>query len=162
MAQFAAWLREEHGLDWPDNLWVGTSITSAATLGRVRELAKVGAPVMFLSVEPLWEMVSFKKNLSEYPAIRWLLLGGESDQGENRAHEFRLEWARDILRECREADVAFFLKQLGSNVTENGRTLDFGKGHAGDWERWPVDLRVRELPPEAYVAPAPVVGEASR
>ena len=39
--------------DWPDNVWIGTSVESQKYLPRARVLAAVPAKVRFLSVEPL-------------------------------------------------------------------------------------------------------------
>ena len=41
------------GQNWPDNVWIGTSVESQKYLPRARVLAQVPAKVRFLSVEPL-------------------------------------------------------------------------------------------------------------
>lgn len=41
--------------------------------------------------------------------------------------------------------VPFFLKQLGAVVTYNGTPMSFGDSHAGSWDEWPKEFRVREL-----------------
>jgi protein gp37 len=154
MAEFSRWLREERGISWPENLWAGTSITTKATLGRVRDLERVGAAVAFLSVEPQWEEVSIGRTLEACPSVRWVINGGESDQGEAKAHEFKLEWARSIMNDCRKAGIPMFMKQFGSGATQNGKPLGLKDKHGGEWDEWPPlgagDLRVRELPAEAY------------
>lgn len=45
--------------------------------------------------------------------IDWVIIGGESGPG---ARPFDLDWARDLVRQCRRAGVAPFVKQLGANV----------------------------------------------
>jgi protein gp37 len=50
-----------------------------------------------------------------------------------------LDWVRDIRDRCRSAGVALFVKQMGS-AWARGRT----KGN--DMDRWPPDLRIREMP----------------
>ena len=59
---------------------------------------------------------------------------------------FDLAWARDILRQCREAGVACFVKQMGAKPFENGAPLKLADPHGGDWSEWAKDLRVREMP----------------
>jgi hypothetical protein len=35
---------------------------------------------------------------------------------------------------------------LGSAVTQEGVKLKCGQGHHGDWDAWPLRLRVRQMP----------------
>lgn len=82
--------------------------------------------------------------------IDWVIVGGESGP---RARPCNVEWIRSIVRQCREAGVPCFVKQLGARPVvqhplEPGalvvtRCVD-KKG--GDWDEWPEDLRVREVP----------------
>jgi protein gp37 len=80
------------------------------------------------------------------PALDWVIVGGESGA---RARPFDLEWARDIVAQCRSAGVAPFVKQLGEVWSRNhGYRGLHGTSdrHGGDPEGWPEDLRVREWP----------------
>jgi len=152
MAKFAGWLAAQ-GIGWPENLWVGTSITTRKTLHRVRELAKVGneKTTRFLSAEPLFGEVSLANYFAEFTGSWWVIIGGESQQSKLAgAHEFKLEWARKLAAECKNAKVPFFIKQLGRNPTCGGERLRLKNGHGGDWSEWPIDLHVREIPPSAY------------
>jgi len=96
--------------------------------------------------------------------INWVVIGGES--GPN-ARPCNIEWIRSIVRQCREAGVRCFVKQLGSRAyateippnmllhPESYRLFD-REGRAflvtsdrkgSDPSEWPDDLReVRELP----------------
>lgn len=56
-AMFARWLKDDRGIDWPANIWTGTSITSRASLRRIDALCHVPGR-RFLSVEPLVEDVT--------------------------------------------------------------------------------------------------------
>ena len=53
MAKFASWLTER-GIQWPDNLWAGTSVTSIQSTNRISNLLLVGSATTtrFVSVEP--------------------------------------------------------------------------------------------------------------
>ncbi|MDA7880905.1 phage Gp37/Gp68 family protein [Akkermansiaceae bacterium] len=141
MVEFAKWLKETHGLSWPDNLVSMTSVTGLATRNRIGDLRKVPAKIRGLSVEPLIEPVKL-----DLDGIDWVIVGGESG---SHARPFDLNWARDIQAQCKEAGVTFFMKQLGANITDDGFPLKVRDPHGGDWEEWPTDLREREFP-EAF------------
>lgn len=141
MAEFSRWLQTRE-TDWPDNLWAGTSITSQATAARVRSLAQVGngRTTRFLSVEPQVEPLELDGYLA---SVRWVIQGGESGP---RARPFPIEWALDLIRRCREHGVPYFLKQLGSRVLRDSRSLRLKDGHASNWDEWPEEVRVRQTP----------------
>ena len=66
------------------------------------------------------------------PPPDWVVVGAESGP---RRRPMQLEWAIDLVRQCREAGVACFVKQ----VQINGKV-------SHDPADWPPELRVRELP----------------
>jgi protein gp37 len=72
--------------------------------------------------------------------VDWLIVGGESGHG---ARRMDLAWARDIRDACKDAGVAFFMKQLGEVAA---RELGCRDRKGGDPSEWPADLRVREMP----------------
>lgn len=145
LKRFETWLGAEHGQKFPPNLWLGTSVTSASTLGRVEQLRRCGdsQTMRFASIEPLWEEVSLAPHLRD---IAWVIVGGESRQPRSKPREFDCDWARRVQSECQAAGVAFFVKQLGSNVIDDGRPLRLSSLHGRQWNEWPADLRVRQLP----------------
>jgi protein gp37 len=59
--------------------------------------------------------------------IAWVIVGGESGPG---ARPMKPEWVESILKQCRQAKVAFFFKQWGgtrkcaTGRELNGRTYD--------------------------------------
>jgi protein gp37 len=79
------------------------------------------------------------------PDLGWVIAGGESSQV-NAAREFRCEWARQLRDECAGANVPYFIKQLGTKVTERSRQMRLTDRHGGDWNDWPRDLGVRQMP----------------
>ena len=181
------------------NVWLGVSVENQdAANERIPELLAVPAAVHFLSCEPLIEAVDlanaagderceecgepvltdfFRASQScgctiEGPEplacdrIDWVIVGGES--GHN-ARPFDLAWARAIVKQCKYAGTAVFVKQLGLRAqgewlppnTPSPRTIrlkdcrdpDPSKhrfmlddSHGGDMSEWPEDLRVREMP----------------
>lgn len=152
MAAFCNWLLAK-GIQWPANLWPGTSITNLPTMTRADSLRGVNATTRFLSIEPLIEDIG-KLNLS---GIHLVIVGGESGPG---ARPFDIQWARDIRDQCKTAGVACFIKQLGANPSatiyeisggedddrDNIDRLPLSDKKGGDWSEWPADLRVREFP----------------
>jgi protein gp37 len=140
MAAFDKWL-EKQGIAWPDNLVAMTSVTNQATAKRINSLRKVRAKVKGLSVEPLWEAVTL-----DLTGIDWIIVGGESGARDNAA-PFDLVWARSLRDQCEKSGGSFFLKQLGSNVLNNGQPQKYPDTHGGSWNQWPHDLRIREVPP---------------
>jgi protein gp37 len=101
------------------------------------------------------------------PKLDWVIVGGESGPG---ARPFNIQWARDVVKQCKAADVAVFVKQLGSKpyrICEScgpefpSQCRMYGRdGHdhsrqlplylkdrkGGDMSEWPEYLRVREFP----------------
>lgn len=77
--------------------------------------------------------------------ISWVIVGGESGAG---ARPFDLEWARSIARDCRDAGVPVFVKQMGRFPVDRARGVDYrlADPHGGDPAEWPEDLRVRQMP----------------
>jgi protein gp37 len=107
----------EH-IDWPANVWVGTSVESSEELHRVSDLGHVNAAVRFLSLEPLLGPLSDL----DLTGIAWVIVGGESGP---HARPIDPIWVRE-LRDLAVADgVPFFFKQWGGRTPKiGGRELD--------------------------------------
>lgn len=141
----------------PPQIWLGVSVESAAYKSRIDLLRKVPAAVRFISIEPLLEDIG----TLDLTGIHWVIVGGESGP---EARPFDLQWARNIIAQCKAANVPCFVKQMGSRpfsikdkigfkgTQEHGiklpdgfyRHLNSGKG--GDPAEWPADIRVRDFP----------------
>lgn len=166
------------------NVWfIATTENQARFDERVPELLKIPAVVHGVSYEPAlgpidfapwltrnrWAQVQMGAPLtvpvSAAPGVRgldWIIVGGESNQGERKARPFDLAWARSAIAQGRTAKAAVFVKQLGANVIDTTGTPTHwtpnappmpdriqrhtftGKGH--DPAEWPEDLRVQEWP----------------
>jgi protein gp37 len=134
-------------MQWPlANVWLGISAEDQQRLNeRVPHLLATPAAVRFVSAEPLLGPLDFSFHFglaSNHDDLRgllnWLIVGGESGPG---ARPMDIAWARDIVRQCREAGVACFVKQLGKfpvcaaptgrghEVIENQRRIDL---------EWPI------------------------
>ncbi len=182
------------------NVWLGVSVEDQKRADeRIHDLLGTPAAVRFLSVEPLLGPVELESYLYRGPhvtcprclyatnraeafcpndgsplvpdfGVDWVIVGGESGP---KARPCEVSWVRFIVRECREAAVPVFVKQLGKNaivpaarlrhwewggaINQEARfapndpqnqawrvRLHDAKG--GDPAEWPEDLRVREFP----------------
>lgn len=134
MVEFADWLRDR-GIDWPENLWAGTSATTQRTAkARIAALQLVPAHLRFVSFEPMFEEIT-----PDAVGIHWGIIGGAS--GSNPA-AFNTAWATKLVEQFKRDGVATFVKQLGANPVG----LKLKDSHGGDWSEWPESLRVREIP----------------
>lgn len=133
-----------------DNIWWGVSVENRKHgLPRIDHLRLADAVNKFLSIEPLLEDLG----TIDLSGIAWVIVGGESGPG---ARPFHLDWAYSLKQQCKDAGVAFFMKQVGAspeaeiNDEEFGHmervALDYRDKKGGDWSEWPEDLRVREFP----------------
>lgn len=149
MAAWVAEWRDDRVGHPPLNVWIGTSVEDQARADeRIPELLKIPARVRFLSAEPMLEAMDLLPQLARAGETRidWCIVGGESGSG---ARPFRVEWAKDIIQQCRASNVAPFLKQLGSNIV--GSEMDkwvtrIKDKKGGNMDEWPAELRVRNFP----------------
>ena len=121
-------------LEWPQNIWLGTSVESAKYLPRIDRIAGI-APVTFISAEPLLGPLVTGNPAGDLEGylgagmIQWVIVGGESGP------DFRPMsdgWAADIQNECWVHGVPFFFKQRAGNRPGHHPELD-GK----TWEEMP-------------------------
>ena len=135
-------------LPWSEHIWMGVSVGNDEEIGssgyrptdRIDDLRRSGAQSTFVSFEPLVGPVG-PVDLS---GIDWAIIGGESGprHQRERARPMELEWARDLIVQCRLQNTAVFVKQLGDDWALRNDAAWKG----GDIDTWPRDLRVREMP----------------
>ena len=158
---------------WPlPNVWLGVSVEDqAAADERIPALLDTPAAVRFLSCEPLLEPVDLEPWLRRVATsgpgwrmtggsamaiadivLDWVIVGGESGPG---ARPCDVGWIRDIVGQCRAAEVPVFVKQLGANPERERQfaaddirdvSLELHDPKGGEPSEWPEDLRVREFP----------------
>jgi protein gp37 len=125
------------------HIWWGVSVEDQKYgVPRIAHLQAAKVAVRFVSAEPLLEDLG-SVNLT---GIDWLIVGGESGHG---ARPFHLDWARNLIRECKRQHVACFVKQVGRQPWDGGQRLKLASAKGGDMAEWPVGIRVREYPVEA-------------
>jgi protein gp37 len=77
--------------------------------------------------------------------IDWVITGGESDR--NNPRPINHTWVQKALLQCREEDVPFFHKQMGTWYAQRSGYKHW-KGE--DPSEWPENIRVREFPHIVY------------
>lgn len=104
-------------IEWPNNVWMGTSVESQDYSWRVNDLRQTNACIKFLSLEPLLGPIP----ALELHGIDWVIVGGESGP---RARPIEEKWVIEIRDQCKKAKVSFFFKQWGGfQKKKNGRQL---------------------------------------
>ncbi len=122
---------------FPANLWLGVSVEMALFKHRISTLLfDIPASVKFVSFEPLLgDIGEVRLYESRSPGYRrgvdWIIIGGES--GPNH-RPFNPDWARNLIRQAKEQNVAVWMKQLG------------GFRPGGNLEDFPEDMRYQEFP----------------
>lgn len=184
MASFSVTHRLQSWGDGWRNVWLGATVANQEEAERdIPKLIATPARVRFLSCEPLLGPIDIGRAFPcgyycdeivghvDHPFIsrvnsplHWIIVGGESGP---QARRFDIGWARDLVRQCRVAGVAPFVKQFGAAPTWDGcaspdehwpagtEKHDGGCGYweirlrdrkGGDIAEFPPDLRVREFP----------------
>lgn len=102
------------------------------------------------------------------PALDLVIIGGESGR---QARPCNVAWVRSLVEQCRAAQVACFVKQLGAHIVDDRMMVEWPAARieplitpyrcaataesyriylrdpkGGDMSEWPEDLRVREWP----------------
>lgn len=139
--RMSPWRRE-----WPDNVWIGTSVgLQKRAEERIPLLLEVPAVVRFLSCEPLIGPVDLSPWISQ---LQWVITGGESGDG---ARVMNPEWAQAIRDVSLKALVPFYFKQVGGRYHNSGGSLLDGR----EWRNMPPErpksLADRQI--EAALAP---------
>jgi protein gp37 len=119
----------------PRNVWLGVSVEDQRTADeRIPLLLQTPAAVRFVSYEPALGPVDFTDHLDEQGyetggpqgwtttgrGLDWVIVGGESGPG---ARPCDVAWIRDVVRQCREAGVPVFVKQVGANIRTRNDSL---------------------------------------
>lgn len=158
----------KHEEPWPlPNCHLGVSVEDQESADeRIPLLLDTPAAIRWVSYEPALGPVNFWTSYTETgPAgtprsfwqsagwiekLDWIVCGGESGPG---ARRFDPAWARAVVKQCKAAGVACFVKQMGSQCLpdllewRDHCWASFAGGRKGDDPaQWPEELRVQEFP----------------
>lgn len=133
-------------LQWPPNVWMGTSVEDERVTTRLELLRDCAAETLFVSFEPLIGPVG-SIDLTGYD---WAIVGGESGPD---YREMSHEWVWPIRDECRRVDAAFFFKQSAAFRNESDPYLREEDGVRREYHELPAlpeaTRRAREAAVEA-------------
>ncbi len=144
-----------------NNLWLGTSVACQEDADRnIPELLKCRdlCAKLFVSVEPFicpvdlspWlvsrsgyfgNVAALEAGGKTYPkrdGVDWVIVGGESGP---RARPCSVEWIRSIVRQCRDAGVPCFVKQLGSRAMMRRDSVEGRRAGDHPEREWPTGTR---------------------
>jgi protein gp37 len=113
----------------PVNVWLGVTVENESVKNRINVLKTIGASIRFLSIEPLLGDVG-KLDLS---GIHWVIVGGES--GPN-ARPMDPDWPKNIQKQCKEQNVAFFFKQWGTWGEDGKKRSKYANGSLLSGKEW--------------------------
>ena len=101
----AWWKRNEDSYEgtWAEQVWIGTSVESQRYAPRISVLARLPAPIRFVSAEPLLEAVDLRSWL-HVGDVQWAIVGGESGSS---TRPMDLDWVRKLGDQTIEAGAAF-------------------------------------------------------
>lgn len=121
------------------NVWLGVSVENQkAADERIPILLQIPAAVRFVSFEPLLKPLDVSQylqmvhRLDKRDKVDWAIIGAESGP---KRRECKLEWVRDLVEQCKAANVKIFVKQLSIN----------GKVEH-DIKKFPEWARIRQMP----------------
>jgi protein gp37 len=87
---------------FPDNAWVGVTVTSKSEIKNIDHLRRLNAKVKFVSFEPLLEWVN-----PDLSGIDWIIIGKLTGSRKVRLDPL---WVKHILIEARKKHVPVFIK----------------------------------------------------
>ncbi len=127
--------------------------------GNMRRLAAEGwkvwcsAEPLLGSIDMLWALQYITSPRPHQERLRWVIVGGESGHG---ARPCNVDWIRSIVRQCRDAGIPAFVKQMGAKPEEEVtaprdghkwmRRVVLKDRKGSDMDEWTEDLRVRQFP----------------
>lgn len=152
------------------NVWLGVSVEDQERADeRIPLLLQTPAAVRFISAEPLLGGIDIAKHRPGALGLHWAIIGGESGGG---ARPCCIWWIENLIRQCHDAGISPFVKQVGSMPLVTAARLrhwewrhiarpedkrftqhsdNFWRVHltdrkGGATSEWPEALRVREFP----------------
>lgn len=99
-------LREQKIGKFPDNLWLGVSVTGDDDEARLNTLRDLKHPNKFVSFEPLLAPVT-DNGWFTLEGIKWVIIGAQTGPG---AHQPKQEWVAEIENQANGLNIPVFLK----------------------------------------------------
>lgn len=110
--------RIDKDYQFPDNVWVGTTVTHQGEMRNVSEIREIKAKVKFVSFEPLLGKI-FPDLFNNLSGIDWVIIGKLTG---SRKVKLNPEWVEGIKKEARFWKIPLFLKD---NLNWSKRIQEF-------------------------------------
>ena len=92
---------------YPENVWLGTSIATSADCYRVNDLRDLNLHnIRFVSIEPIHEHIDFWFSRK---ALDWIILGAETGHRKGKIRPEK-EWITSIIKNARAEGIPLFIK----------------------------------------------------
>jgi protein gp37 len=147
-------------IQWPPNVWIGTSVEDERVLERLDLLRHCDAETLFVSFEPLIGPVADSADELELSGYDWIIVGGESGPDAER-REMAHEWVWPIRRACMEQNLQFFFKQSSAHQPEQGQALRCPDGVRREFREMPEMPEATQKARQAMKAARPDGGQES-
>lgn len=93
--------------EYPENVWLGTSISRTADCRRVKELSALTAKnIKFVLVEPIHGEINFHFSRKD---IDWIIVGAETGRRSGKV-KAKPEWIDSIIKNARAERIPVFIK----------------------------------------------------
>lgn len=150
LLDFISWLQETHQTQIPQNVWVGTSVTTPSDLGRVASLLRAGSPDTrrFVILKPIFESVDLKPYLGK---LDWCIAGQSFQQ--EAGYAFDSQAARHLHEDCRRVGTALFLTSIHVSAGPDRLCSRLSDQAVVNWDLWPADLQLRQIPDPTCLPP---------
>lgn len=91
--------------DYPDNVWLGTSVATNADCFRIDQLLKSNSKnIKFVSIEPIHSRISHS-----FDGLDWIIIGAETGNRKGRIIPDK-NWVSEIIDRGKEKEIAVFVK----------------------------------------------------
>jgi len=91
---------------FPENVWVGATVTSEKDAHNISMMTLVDAKIRFISFEPLLGLIDFN-TVHCLDGIQWVIVGKLTGSKKVKLEPF---WVWEIMRECERHDIPLFMK----------------------------------------------------
>lgn len=123
------------------NVWLGVTVVNQPEANeKIPVLLRTPAAVRFVSIEPMLGAIEFDdghysdcdlyngwgcdcdtSDKGWLEMLDWVIVGGESGSGARPMHS---DWARDVIKQCKEAGISVFFKQWGEWLPSDYRSFE--------------------------------------
>jgi protein gp37 len=98
--------KQPHNIDrnykFPENTWVGATITEQDEIWKIEDLKKINAKIKFVSFEPLLGEIQ-----TDLKGIDWIIIGKLTG---SKKIPLKKEWVENLIRQAKKSEIPIFVK----------------------------------------------------